>query len=412
MINTLHDLDLYGSLVLTRVDFNVPMDENGKITDDTRIRESIPTIKYIIDNRGIPVIISHLGRPNGKVNMKYSLAPVAKRLEELMGEPVHFATDCIGAGAEDVVHQRHFGEIALLENLRFHPEEEANDPEFAARIAELGELYINDAFGTCHRAHASTVELANIYVTEKAVGFLLEKELKYLGEALENPERPFVAILGGSKVSGKIDVIRQLLTKCDTILIGGGMMFTFYKAMGLEIGNSLIEEDRVSLAAELIAEAKQLGVTLLLPTDVVVADSFSNDATFKTVSIERIEAGWIGMDIGEKTCEQFNSIITSAKTVVWNGPMGVFEMPNFESGTRSVAKAMVRATEAGAITIIGGGDSAAAIHKFNLEKQVSHVSTGGGASLEFLEGKILPGVKALEVLTRSTYSFSNNLDNE
>jgi len=408
MINTLHDIQVYGSLVLTRVDFNVPMNEKGEITDDTRIRESLPTIKYIVENRGIPVIISHLGRPNGKVNLKYSLAPVAKRLSQLLGQRVSFAPDCIGTDAADVVHQCHFGEIALLENLRFHPEEEANDPDFAAKLAELGELYVNDAFGTCHRAHASTVELANIYVTEKAVGFLLEKELKYLGEALENPVRPFVAILGGSKVSGKIDVIRQLLSKCDTIIIGGGMMFTFYKAMGLEIGNSLIEEDRVSLAAELITEAKQAGVQLLLPTDVVVADSFSNDAKFKNVSIDNIEAGWVGMDIGNNSREQFTSIISSAKTVVWNGPMGVFEMPNFAGGTRSVADAMVSATESGATTIIGGGDSAAAIHQFNLEKQVSHVSTGGGASLEFLEGKILPGVKALEVLTRSTYSFNND----
>ncbi len=396
MIHSLTDLDLHGSPVLVRVDFNVPLDENGAITDDTRIVESLPTIKHIIAQGGIAVLMSHLGRPKGKVNPKYSLTPVAEHLSSLLGQPVHFAADCIGAIAEDTVHSRSAGEVVLLENLRFHPEEEANDSGFAEKLAKLGKIYINDAFGTAHRAHAST-EAVTHYFTQKGAGFLLEKELKYLGNALAHPERPFVAILGGSKVSGKIDVIRELLPKCDSILIGGGMMFTFYKAMGLEIGNSLVEADRVTLASELLAEAKERGVELLLPTDTVVANSFSNEAQFKNVAVENIEAGWMGMDIGTKTCEEFSYRIKAAKTVVWNGPMGVFEMSNFARGTRSVADALVSATEAGATTIIGGGDSAAAITQFHLEKQVTHVSTGGGASLEFLEGKILPGVKALEV---------------
>jgi phosphoglycerate kinase len=399
MIQTLYDIDVFGRLVLLRVDFNVPMDENGVITDDTRIVESLPTIRDIVSSFGIPVIISHLGRPKGKVDPKYSLAPVAKRLAKLLGQPINFAKDCIGEAAEEVVHQCHYREIVMLENLRFHPGEEANDPVFAAKLAELGEVYVNDAFGTVHRAHASVDALARCYTTEKAAGFLLEKELKYLGKSLKRPRRPFVAILGGSKVSGKIDVIKKLLRKCNSILIGGGMMFTFFKAMGLEIGNSLIEEDRVAMAAELIAEAKKRGVQLLLPKDVVVADSFSNDATFKTVSVENIESGWIGMDIGEKTREEFARVISESRLVVWNGPMGVFEMPNFAGGTRAVADALVAATKSKikTTTIVGGGDSAAAIHQFHLEKQVSHVSTGGGASLEFLEGKILPGLQALEV---------------
>lgn len=396
MIHSLTELDLVGQRVLVRVDFNVPLDESGVITDDTRIVESLPTIQYIVDHGGIAVLMSHLGRPKGKVNSKYSLAPVADRLSSLLGKQVHFAPDCIGEKAEEVVQSRVSGDVVLLENLRFYPEEEANDSDFAAKLAKSGDIYINDAFGTAHRAHASTEAIAHCF-KKKGAGILLQKELKYLGGALSNPERPFVAILGGSKVSGKIDVIRQLLTKCDSILIGGGMMFTFYKAMGFEIGNSLLEKDKVSLAAELIAEAKSLGVEVILPGDTIVADSFSNDANYKNVEVHHIQEGWMGMDIGQRTIDEFSRIILNARTIVWNGPMGVFEMPNFSAGTKAIAEALVGATRLGATTIIGGGDSAAAIAQFNLEKQVTHVSTGGGASLEFLEGKVLPGVKALEV---------------
>ena len=396
MIHSLTELDLVGQRVLVRVDFNVPLDESGVITDDTRIVESLPTIQYIIDHGGIAVLMSHLGRPKGKVNSKYSLAPVADRLSSLLGKQVHFAPDCIGEKAEEVVQSRVSGDVVLLENLRFYPEEEANDSDFAAKLAKSGDIYINDAFGTAHRAHASTEAIAHCF-KKKGAGILLQKELKYLGGALSNPERPFVAILGGSKVSGKIDVIRQLLTKCDSILIGGGMMFTFYKAMGFEIGNSLLESDKVTLASELIAEAKTLGVEVILPGDTIVADSFSNDANYKNVEVHHIQEGWMGMDIGQRTIDEFSRIILNARTIVWNGPMGVFEMPNFSAGTKAIAEALVGATRLGATTIIGGGDSAAAIAQFNLEKQVTHVSTGGGASLEFLEGKVLPGVKALEV---------------
>ena len=395
MVQSLSHITLQGRRILVRVDFNVPLDENSSITDDTRIVESLPTIKYIIAHGGIAILMSHLGRPKGKVNPKYSLAPVAEHLADLLSQPVYFAKDCIGDEAANIVRDAAAGDVILLENLRFYAEEEANDPAFAQKLASLGDVYVNDAFGTAHRAHASTEGVTH-FIREKAAGFLMQKELQYLGTALAHPERPFVAILGGSKVSGKIDVIRQLLPKCDAILIGGGMMFTFYKAMGLEVGKSLVEHDRIALAGELIAEAASRGVKLLLPIDTVVADSFSNDALRKNVAVEAIGEEWMGMDIGSSTQALFMQEITSAKTVVWNGPMGVFEMPNFAHGTRAVADALVAATQTGATTIIGGGDSAAAITQFHLEKEVTHVSTGGGASLEFLEGKVLPGVQALE----------------
>lgn len=395
MVQSLTHVSLEGRRILVRVDFNVPLDENSTITDDTRIVESLATIKYIIAHGGIAILMSHLGRPKGKVNPKYSLAPVAEYLAELLNQPVYFAKDCIGEEAADMVRDAAAGDVILLENLRFYAEEEANDAAFAQKLASLGDVYVNDAFGTAHRAHASTEGVTH-FITEKAAGFLMQKELQYLGTALAHPERPFVAILGGSKVSGKIDVIRQLLPKCDAILIGGGMMFTFYKAMGLEVGKSLVEQDRIALAGELIAEAKSRGVKLLLPVDTIVADSFANDAQRANVAVEAIGEEWMGMDIGTATQALFTQEITSAKTVVWNGPMGVFEMPNFAHGTRAVADAMVLATQNGATTIIGGGDSAAAITQFHLEKEVTHVSTGGGASLEFLEGKVLPGVQALD----------------
>lgn len=395
MITSIDSLDLSGKKVLVRVDFNVPLDDEGHITDDTRIRESLPTIQKIMADKGKIILMSHLGRPKGKRNEKYTLKPVAERLSELLDTTVAFAEDCIGEKAEQAVAKLQDGEVLLLENLRFYAEEEANDEGFARSLASLADVYINDAFGTAHRAHASTEGVAH-HVASHAAGYLLLKELKYLGEAVDNPERPFVAILGGSKISGKIDVITSLLKKCDAILVGGGMIFTFFKAMGKNIGSSLVEEDKIELAGQILKEAEDLNVRLLLPSDVVIADAFKNDAQSRTVSVDDIEDGWMGLDIGPETIELFRREILGAKTVVWNGPMGVFEMSTFAAGTKAVAEALVEATETGAVTIVGGGDSAAAIAQLGLADKVTHVSTGGGASLEFLEGKTLPGVAALE----------------
>jgi len=394
---TIEDLSQKGELkskrVLVRVDFNVPMskDEPGKITDDKRIVESLPTIKRIISDGGKCILMSHLGRPKGEVNEKYSLRPVAAHLVTLLNSGVYFADDCIGADAKRFVEEMKDGEVLLLENLRFHKEEEKNDEAFSKELASYGDIYINDAFGTAHRAHASTVGVTK-FIKTCAAGYLMEKELDYLSRVITNPERPFLAILGGSKISGKIDVIRNLLPKADEILIGGGMIFTFYKAMGFEIGNSLLEEDKIELAKELLNEA---GNKLVLPTDVVVADKFEEKSKFVTVDANDIPSGKVGMDIGIRTIEAFKAEVLKSKTIVWNGPMGVFEMKNFAKGTFDIAKSLADATSKGAVTVIGGGDSAAAIAQAGLEKQVSHVSTGGGASLEFLEGKILPGVEAL-----------------
>ena len=394
---TIEDLSKDGGLkskrVLVRVDFNVPMSKEteGKITDDKRIVESLPTISKVISEGGKLILMSHMGRPKGEKNMKYSLRPIAIHLSELLDKPVLFADDCIGESTEAIVNDLQDGDVLLLENLRFYNEEEKNNPEFAKKLASYGDIYINDAFGTAHRAHASTEGVTH-YIKTCAAGYLMQKELEYLSKAIANPEHPYVAILGGSKISGKIDVIKNLLGKADKILVGGGMIFTFYKAMGYEIGNSLLEEDKIDLAKELIAEA---GSKLALPTDVVIADKFENNASYSTVDSDKIPADMIGMDIGAKTIELFRNEILKAKTIVWNGPMGVFEMDNFAKGTFEIAKALAEATRKGAVTVIGGGDSAAAIAKAGLEKEVSHVSTGGGASLEFLEGKTLPGVEAL-----------------
>ncbi len=379
--------------VLVRVDFNVPMskESEGVITDDKRIVESLPTIKKIISEGGRAILMSHMGRPKGEKNQKYSLRPIAMHLSHLLDKPVLFADDCIGESTVAIVNDLQDGDVLLLENLRFYNEEEKNNPEFAAKLASYGDVYINDAFGTAHRAHAST-EGVTKYITTCAAGYLMQKELEYLSKAISNPEHPYTAILGGSKISGKIDVIKNLLTKADKILVGGGMIFTFYKAKGYEIGNSLLEEDKVELAKELLKEA---GDKLLLPGDVVAADKFENDSPFSVVAANAIPAGKVGMDIGPDTINKFKEVILSSKTVVWNGPMGVFEMDNFAKGTFEVAKALAEATKKGAVTVIGGGDSAAAIAKAGLETEVSHVSTGGGASLEFLEGKLLPGVEAL-----------------
>lgn len=394
---TIEDLSKNGELrskrVLVRVDFNVPMSKEteGKITDDKRIVESLPTITKVISEGGKLILMSHMGRPKGEKNLKYSLRPIAMHLSELLDKPVLFADDCIGESTEAIVNDLQDGDILLLENLRFYNEEEKNNPEFAKKLASYGDIYINDAFGTAHRAHAST-EGVTKYISKCAAGYLMQKELEYLSKAVSHPAHPYVAILGGSKISGKIDVIKNLLGKADKILVGGGMIFTFYKAMGYGIGKSLLEEDRVELAKELIAEA---GNKLMLPVDVVASDKFENDAAYSTVDADKIPADKIGMDIGPKTISLFKDEILKAKTIVWNGPMGVFEMDNFAKGTFEVAKALAEATKKGAVTVIGGGDSAAAIAKAGLDKDVSHVSTGGGASLEFLEGKVLPGVEAL-----------------
>ncbi len=391
---TIEDLELKGKRVLVRVDFNVPLDDNQKVTDATRIVETLPTIKKIIDSGGRAILMSHLGRPKGQPKPEFSLRPVSEKLKELAGKPVQFANDCIGKEVEDQAAKLQDGDILLLENLRYHAEEEKNDPDFSAKLARLGEIYVNDAFGSAHRAHAST-EGVTKHFQQCAAGYLMQKELAYLGKAISNPERPYVAVLGGAKISGKIDVITNLLDKVDALLIGGGMSFTFFKAEGLEIGKSLLEEDKVDLAREILKKAAELNVKILFPVDCVIADKFEKDAATEVVDAGNIKADWMALDIGPKTIDLFKKELLNAKTVVWNGPMGVFEMEKFAQGTNEIAKLLVETTKQGATTIIGGGDSAAAIAKLGLEKDVSHVSTGGGASLEFLEGKELPGVSAL-----------------
>ena len=389
---TVKDICVKGKKVLVRCDFNVPLDENKNITDETRINAALPTIKYLLDNGAAVILCSHLGRPKGEFNMKYSLAPVAKRLSEKLGFEVKLAKDVIGPDAKKLAAEVKPGEAILLENVRFQPEEEKNDPAFAKELASMADLYVSDAFGTVHRAHASTAGVA-AYLPAVA-GFLIGKELDFLGSAVENPKRPFVAILGGAKVKDKIGVITNLLEKVDTLIIGGGMAYTFQKAMGKEIGKSLLDEERIDLAKDLMEKAKAKGVKLLLPVDNVCGSDFSNDCNIITVDADQgIPADYEGMDIGPKSVKLFSYAIKEAKTVVWNGPMGVFEFPNFAKGTLAIATAMA---ESDAITIIGGGDSAAAVTQMGLADRMSHISTGGGASLEFLEGKTLPGVACLE----------------
>jgi len=391
---TIDDVQLKSKRVLVRVDFNVPLDEAQHITDDTRIVESLPTIQKILNSGGRAILMSHLGRPKGKPKPEFSLRPAAEQLAKLLGKSVQLAPDCIGDAVKKMTESLKDGECLMLENLRFHNEEEANDPGFAKQLAALGDVYINDAFGTAHRAHAST-EGVTKFMSTSAAGYLMQKELEYLGRAVGNPVRPYVAILGGSKISGKIDVIQNLMSKVDALLIGGGMMFTFYKAQGLEIGDSLLEVDKVELAKQILETAKARNIRLLLPVDCIVADKVDNSAVTKTVSTNSIPVGQKGLDIGPETVNIFAEEIQKAKTVVWNGPMGVFEVEKFAAGTNAIAQALVKATKNGAATIVGGGDSAAAITQAGLQKAVSHVSTGGGASLEFLEGKVLPGVSAL-----------------
>ena len=385
------DVPVKGKRVLVRVDFNVPLDENLNISDESRILGALPTIKYLVENGAKTILCSHLGRPKGKVVPEMSLAPVAKRLAELLPNvKVAFASDSVGEDAKTKAEQLGEGEVLLLENLRFSKEEEKNDPEFAKELASLADVFVSDAFGTVHRAHASTEGVA--HYLPAVCGFLIEKELSVMGGALANPARPFVSILGGKKVGDKIGVIRNLLDKCDTLLIGGAMSYTFFNAMGLNIGTSYLDEESVETARELLEEAKAKGVRMQLPVDCVVAKDFAPDAEHMTVAFDAIPDGWMGMDIGEKTAKLYGEIIREAKTVVWNGPMGVFEMDAFSKGTEAVARACA---ECEGTTIIGGGDSASAINKFGLGDKMTHMSTGGGASLEFLEGKTLPGVAAL-----------------
>ena len=393
-IANLSAADLAGKRVLVRVDFNVPFD-NGSITDDTRIRAALPTIKELISNGAKVILCSHMGRPKGKVVDSMSLTPVAARLGELLGQKVTMCDDCVGESVTAAIGGLENGQVALLENLRFHSEEEGNDPEFAKQLAANADLYVNDAFGTAHRAHASTEGVTH-YLSPSVAGYLIEKELQYLQAAIENPQRPLVAIIGGSKVSSKIGVIETLLEKCDKLIIGGGMIFTFYKARGLNVGKSLVEDDKLELAKSLEAKAKEKGVDFLLPSDVVLADNFTPDANAKTTSIDNIEDGWMGLDIGPDSIKLFQDALSDCKAVIWNGPMGVFEFDKFAAGTEAIARTLAELTGTGTTTIIGGGDSVAAVEKVGVAEKMSHISTGGGASLELLESKVLPGIAALD----------------
>jgi len=390
MKKTIRDVDVEGRRVLVRVDFNVPM-EDGKITDDHRIREAAPTIRDLIGRRAKVILASHLGRPKGKVDESLRLTPIARRLSEVLGQPVPLLPDCVGPEVEAAVVRMEPGQVVLLENLRFHPGEEANDPAFAAALARLADLYVNDAFGTAHRAHASTVGVAAHLPA--VAGLLMEKELHHLGQALNAPRRPFVAILGGKKVSDKIGVIRHLLTRADALLIGGGMAYTFLRAQGHDIGASICEIDRLDMASQLLKDAARRQIGMHLPGDVVVATVPEAGAEHKVVDAGAIPRDWMGVDIGPRTAKHFAQVISESGTVVWNGPMGIFEIPAFAAGTRAVAEAMAKSK---AVTVVGGGDTAAAVEEFGLADKMTHISTGGGASLEFLEGRELPGIAVLQ----------------
>ena len=395
-LSSLKKSELEGKKVLVRVDFNVPLNESGEITDDTRIKAAIPTIEYLIDNSARVILAAHFGRPKGQVNEKMRLTPVAKRLSALISKDVVLSDSCIGAETTKLAQNLNNGDVLLLENVRFYPQEEQNDVDFAKSLASLADMYVNDAFGAAHRAHASTEGVAKL-LSPSVAGFLLEKELQYLQGAIDNPQRPLVAIVGGSKVSSKIGVLDSLLDKCDKIIIGGGMIFTFFKARGLSVGNSLVEEDKLELAKDLERKAKNKGVELLLPTDVVLANEFSPNADSKISSINSISGEWMGLDIGPDSIKLFQNSLANCKTVIWNGPMGVFEFEKFANGTNAIAKTLAElSTSSDVCTIIGGGDSVAAVEKAGLAAKMSHISTGGGASLELLEGKILPGVSALD----------------
>ena len=390
---TVKDIEVSGKKVLVRVDFNVPLNAEGVITDETRINGALPTIRYLIDHKAKVILCSHMGKPKGEPKPELSLAPVAKKLSEKLGQDVIFAADdnVVGENAKKAVAEMKDGDVVLLENTRYRAEETKNIENFSKELASLADVFVNDAFGTAHRAHCSTAGVTD-YLKTAVAGFLIEKELAFLGNAVDNPVRPFVAILGGSKVSSKISVINNLLEKVDTLIIGGGMAYTFMKALGEEVGESLLEEDYISYAKEMMEKAEAKGVKLLIPVDTVVAREFNNDAEYKTVERGGIEKGWMGLDIGAKSVELFKNALKDAKTVIWNGPMGVFEMPNFAKGTNAIAEALA---EIDAVTIIGGGDSVAAVNQAGLGDKMTHISTGGGASLEFLEGKELPGIAVL-----------------
>ena len=395
-LSSLKKSELEGKKVLVRVDFNVPLNDSGEITDDTRIRAAIPTIEYLINNSARVIIAAHFGRPKGKVNEDMRLTPVVKRLSSILNKDVSLSKSCIGKEAISLSNNLKNGDVLLLENVRFHSEEELNDDNFAESLASHAEMYVNDAFGAAHRAHASTQGVTK-YLRPSMAGFLLEKELKYLQGAIDNPQRPLAAIVGGSKVSSKIGVLDSLLDKCDKIIIGGGMIFTFYKARGLNVGKSLVEEDKLQLAKDLEEKAKNKGVELMLPSDVVLADEFSPNADSKISSIDSINGEWMGLDIGPDSIKLFQNALSDCKTVIWNGPMGVFEFDKFAAGTNAIANTLAELSSSSDVcTIIGGGDSVAAVEKAGLANKMSHISTGGGASLELLEGKILPGVAALD----------------
>lgn len=396
MIRSIYDFNFAGKRVLVRVDFNVPLDGNNNVADDTRIVETLPTIDKIIDDGGIPILISHLGRPKGEPNPKYSLFPVAQYMEHYYGYNVIFSPDCIGESAKKAVEGATFGDVVLLENVRFYKGEEENSIEFAKQLRALADSYVNDAFASCHRAHASTDAVARLF-EERFAGKLLLNEIHYFGKAIQNPPKPFTAIIGGAKITGKIDIIHNLMQRCDNIIVGGGLAYTFLSAKGYSTGSSIVETEKIDLAKSLLSEAEQKGINLILPTDVIIADEMDNTAHIKNVNFNEIADNWMGVDIGEKTRNEFREIILNSKTIVWNGPVGVFEIEKFAEGTKVIAYTLADATSRGAITIVGGGDSASAMAKLNLKDKVSHVSTGGGASLDFLGGKTLPGLAALEV---------------
>lgn len=396
-MKNIDQFNLQGKKVLVRVDFNVPLDENFNVTDDTRIRAALPTINKLLASGASVILMSHLGRPKDGPVDKYSLRHVVPALEKLLGRKVAFASDCIGEVADNMSLAMTAGDVLLLENLRFYKEETKGDEAFAQKLALLGNVYVNDAFGSAHRAHASTSIIVRYFPGASMFGYLMQDEVANLEKVTKKPERPFTAVLGGAKVSGKIEIINNLLDKVDNLIIGGGMMFTFIKAMGGHVGNSLIEEDLIETAREAIEKAKKLGVNLLIPTDAIVADKFDNEAERKTCSADAIPDGWMGLDIGPKTIEAFTKAILSSRTILWNGPMGVFEFSNFSKGTRDIAQTIAKATASGTYSLVGGGDSVAAINKYDLSDKVSYVSTGGGAMLEYIEGKELPGVTAIQV---------------
>lgn len=395
-MKTIDNYDFKGKKVLVRVDFNVPLNENFEITDDTRIRATIPTIQKLREEGAAVILMSHLGRPKNGPEEKFSLKYVVKDLSEKLGKEVQFANDCIGAQAREKAAVLKAGEVLLLENLRFYKEETAGDAAFAKRLSELADVYVNDAFGTAHRAHASTTVIARFFPEARMFGYVMADELKSINKVLKEGKKPFTAILGGAKVSGKIEIINNLLDKVDNLLIGGGMMFTFIKAKGGEVGNSLVEDDLIDTAYEAMKKAKKLGVHLYIPQDAIIADRFANDANQKCRPSDEIPNGWMGLDIGVEASETFRKVIENSATILWNGPMGVFEMDNFAEGTLDVAQAIARATAKGTFSLVGGGDSVAAVNKYHLQDEVSYVSTGGGAMLEYIEGKTLPGVAAIE----------------